>query len=485
MTRASTAPAVPEEDAHEGDGVDTLTDLGNAKRFAEVASGEMLHVPASGWGWMWFDGKRWARDSHGAAMELAARVAQSLRLEIDGRQYAHNVGGLYRAREAARHAMRSQGRERLHAMIETAAETQPEMKASVEDFDRNPDVLNVVNGTIDLRTGTLRPHNERDRLTQLVNVEYDPDALAPTWERTLREVLPDDEARAFLQRAAGYSATGHTREHALFFCCGGGRNGKSLVAGTILDLLGDYATPAPPNLLMRTQHERHATEIQNLRGYRLVKVDETGRGKAWNEERVKAFTGGDKLKGRRLYEDFDGGFVPTHKLWVLSNYRPRVTGTDDGIWSRFRLIDFPIRFVEPGDEEGIRAGHPVQRQTLREELRAEAPGILRWLVEGAVAWYQQGLAAPASVRRAVGEYRDQEDVLRDFIESYPALQDLAPGVRLPLEEVKRVYGQFTAAKEGIDHLDARELAAELRRRGFEVRRGTHGARFIHRAEARR
>jgi putative DNA primase/helicase len=480
MSRSSAASSVAVHRDEEGfDGTNEFTDLGNARRFVESARGRLVHVPASGWGWLAYDGKRWARDSRGQAMELAARVVSDMGREAETMKPG-TYGDLERRRDLEKHAVRSQSRERLRAMIDIAAEALPDLKAKVEDFDQRRDLLNCLNGTVDLRTGRLCPHDPEDRITQLVQLEYDPSARAPLWDQTLREVLPDDEVRAFFQRAMGYTATGFTSEHSLFFCFGGGRNGKSLVVGTALAILGDYAAPAPPNVLMKTNVERHATEIQDLRGSRLVKVDETGRGKAWNEERVKQLTGGDKLKARRLYEDFDAGFDPTHKFWVLSNYQPRVSGTDDGIWSRLKLIEFPVRFCEPSDVTGKRAGLKVQTSTLRDDLKNEAPGILRWIVDGAVNWSRDGLRVPQRVREATADYRDEQDVFGEFIEGFADLRDLQPGRTIPLREVVRAYQNFAMGNAGAESLNSREVAAELRRRGFRVRPGAKGARVVER-----
>jgi putative DNA primase/helicase len=474
MTMSSAAPDA--QDNLLEDDYEELTDLGNARRFVEAARGTFLYVPE--WmSWVHWDGMRWAPDGYLPAMELAAQVAQRMALHAED---APRRGG--DREKMVRHAVVSQSLGRLRAMVTTAGEALPDLKASADSFDTDRDLLNCLNGTVDLRTGALYPHLSSARITKLVPVRYDPEATAPLWEQTLLEVLPDAQVRDFLQRAAGYTATGYVNEHCLFFAHGDGRNGKGIVIGTVQKILGEYATPAPPNILMKTNSERHSTEIVNLRGHRLVKVDETGRGKAWNEERVKQLTGGDQLKGRRLYEDFDtDGFRPTHKFWVSSNYRPRVSGTDEGIWSRIRLIEFPVRFCDETDEAAIAAGRKVQDRLLEEKLLKQAAGILRWIVDGAVAWTSGGLRVPEAVREANADYRDEQDVFGDFLEGFPALRDLVPGAGVPLPDVVRAYQTFTLGKESAERMDSREVAAELRRRNFDVSRGAKGARKVRRA----
>jgi putative DNA primase/helicase len=384
-----------------------FTDLGNARRFVAAARGRFLFVHA--WRcWMHYDGRRWVRDGAKQTHELAANVARSLfGLTATAKSLEDKA--------IADHALRSQRRDRVEAMVSLAASALPDLRAEPSDFDRDPDLLNLMNGTLDLRTGELRRHDPDDLVTKLVPIAFDGDAQAPTWERFLVDVLPDADTRAFVQRAAGYSATGHVREHALLFLYGKGRNGKGTFTRAISSVLGDYVDVAPPGLLLASNSERHPTDIVDLVGKRLVTAAETGESSAWNEERVKWLTGGDALKGRGMRENWSASFQPTHKLWIESNHKPRVRGVDEGIWSRIKEVPFRRQWREASDDAPERGLLPVQDLHLREKLDAERPGILAWVVRGAQAWHAHGLGTPREVREATAAYRRDEDVLGDFL----------------------------------------------------------------------
>ena len=436
-----------------------FTDLGNAHRFVAAARGKFLYVHA--WrSWMFFDGTRWGRDGAKATHELAGQVARGLfGLAAGAKDYTE-------AKLISDHALRSQRRQAVEAMVALASSTLPDLKAAPSDFDASPDLLNVANGTLDLRTAELRPHDPADLITKLVPVAFDPDATAPTWEQFLVDVLPDADTRAFIQRAAGYSATGHVREHALFFLYGRGRNGKGTFTHAIHSVLGDYVDVAPPGILLASQNERHPTDIMDLAGKRLVSAAETGENNAWNEERVKWLTGGDALKGRGMRENWRASFEPTHKFWVESNHKPRVPGVDDGIWSRIKEIPFRQQWREATDDAPERAHLPVQDLKLRDKLLAERTGVLAWVIRGAQRWHAEGLGTPREVREATAAYRRDEDVLGDFL----ATEEVAG---LLLKEIHDKYVRFAVANNE-QAMSPTKLRAELERRGFASRRGNKG-----------
>jgi P4 family phage/plasmid primase-like protien len=451
LTVAHGEDEVPEEQR--------FTDLGNARRFVTAARGRFLYVHASKC-WMHYDGRRWVRDGARATHELAATVARGLFT------LTATATSLEDQKAIADHALRSQRRDRVEAMVALAASALPDLKAEPSDFDDSPDLLNVANGTLDLRTGNLRPHHADDLITKLVPVAFDPDAKAPTWERFLGGVLPDPDTRAFIQRGAGYSATGHVREHALFFLYGKGRNGKGTFTRAITSVLGDYVDVAPPGILLASQNERHPTDIMDLAGKRLVSAAETGENNAWNEERVKWLTGGDALKGRGMRENWRASFEPTHKFWVESNHEPRVRGVDEGIWSRIRKVPFKQQWREACDDAPERAHLPVQDLKLREKLAAERPGILAWIVGGAREWYAQGLGTPREVREATAAYRAEQDLLGEFLASVSVAGRL-------LKDVHAEYVSFAAANDEAP-VSSRAISSELKRRGYEVKPTRNG-----------
>jgi putative DNA primase/helicase len=234
-------------------------------------------------------------------------------------------------------------------------------------------------------------------------VDFDASAQAPTWQRFLIDVFAGDEDLiTFIKRAAGYSLTSLTKERCLFFLYGKGKNGKTTFISTLQKLLGDYAGQVTTELLMAAKGERHPTEICDLAGQRLIVASETEDGRRFAESFVKTITGGeDKLKGRRMREDM-WEFKATFKLWISGNHKPRIRGTDDGIWDRLRLIPFKVRFDKPD-------------KSLSAKLEAELPGILAWMVEGCREWQQYGLQEPDVVKQATESYRSESDLMGQFI----------------------------------------------------------------------
>lgn len=287
-------------------------------------------------------------------------------------------------------------------------------------------LLNVLNGTIDLCTGSLRPHAREDYITRCVNVDYDPDAKCPTWERFIHQVFGGNaEIIAFVQRAVGYSLTGKIVEHVLIVLYGLGSNGKTTLIDALHYLLGpSYAKHAPTDLLLARRGEHHPTELATLHGARLVTAAETGEGRRLAESLVKQLTGGDPVTARRMRDDF-WQFRPEFKLWLATNHRPQIRGTDHAIWRRIRLIPFDVTFhtAETGKT-------PQQDQTLPARLREEATGILAWAVRGCLAWQSQGLGAPDAVRDATEAYRAEMDVLAMFFEERCIFDESCRGTRV-------------------------------------------------------
>jgi putative DNA primase/helicase len=369
-----------------------FTDLGAARRLVAAHGQDLRHVWARRECFRW-DGRRWRCGAGGDALGLAAACA---------REWTLASAGEAALVKAARHL---ESASRIGGAV-TLAAVDPRVKIEAAQLDADPMLLTCTNGTIDLRTAEKRPHRREDLLTHLVPHPYDPTATAPRWLQFLDEITATSDADEaaelpkFLQRWFGYCLTGSTREHALLLAIGKGCNGKSVLVETIQHVLGpDLATPAPPGLLLVQKHgERHPTELQDLAGRRLVIANELPKGGTFNDERVKWLAGGDTLKARGMRENF-AAFAPTHKLVVCANELPRVRDTSPGFWRRLRVVPFDVAFEGREDRDLSRA------------LRAEAPGILRWLVDGCLAWQRAGLGEPQTVRAATADYRSGEDVV--------------------------------------------------------------------------
>jgi D5-like protein/uncharacterized protein DUF5906 len=297
-----------------------LTDTGNAERFAEDHHDELLFVP--GVDWHQWDGTRWAPDKdRGAAIQAAMRTARGIRDEAR----AIEDGEL--AKKVFSHATNSEHRARLEAIVKLA-QSDPGLQVMLEELDSNPDLLNVANGTLDLRTGQLRAHDPADRITKLIPIAYDPEARCPAFERFLAEVLDDDpELIAFVQRLIGQALTGHACAYFLLLN-GNGCNGKSTLVDLLAELLGDYAVNADPATFTTASLGRAArSDLARLRGARFVRAAELEHDAVLAEVTVKQLTGNDHgaITARFNYQD-EIEFKPALTPMLTVNRLPRVQG---------------------------------------------------------------------------------------------------------------------------------------------------------------
>ncbi len=343
-----------------------------------------------------------------------------------------------------------------------AARTEEGIAVTPSAFDRDPWLLNVANGTLDLRSGVLRPADRADRLTKLAPVAYDPAARCPTWLTFLDRVLDGKaEVIAFLQRAVGYSLTGDISEHCLFLLFGTGRNGKSTFLETLSATLGDYAMTTPTDTLLVRREGGIPNDLARLPGARLVSASESEAGRNLAEALVKQLTGGDTISARFLQAEFFD-FKPSFKLWFRTNHKPTIKGTDDGIWSRIKLIPFTQRI--PDSEMDKR---------LPERLVAELPGILTWAIDGCLAWQREGLGTPTAVAQATAEYRGEMDVLATFLAD---CCEVGPDHRCTAKEL---YGAYTrwAEESGERVASQKAFGLRLAERGFVSARAHGGVRL--------
>jgi putative DNA primase/helicase len=381
-----------------------LTDAGNAERLV------LLHGDRFRWAvdrktWLAWDGRRWAEGSEDRVRALALdaiRQTQAAAVRLDD----HRARQGNAKRDILLHTIRSEDRRRIDNAV-ALARILPGVEIADKALDQHPMLLNVRNGTIDLASGALRAHDPEDYLTQLVDVVFDPEAKAAVWEAFLKDIfLGNQRVIGYVQRAIGYSATGSTAEQALFFEHGAGDNGKSTFIEAVTGVLGeDYTTPVDKEAVLAADKNKGrgaAPELMQLRGKRLGYISENDADRVLDEGRIKALTGSAKTTARDLYRSQDV-FVNVTKIWFDLNTLPKFTGVDDGIARRPKVIPFDWRV--PAEQKD---------KKLPEKLRAEAPGILAWIVAGAVAWHQQGLAAPPEVEYATREYVDDQNHLPAF-----------------------------------------------------------------------
>jgi P4 family phage/plasmid primase-like protien len=343
-----------------------LTDPGNADRLIARHGKDIRYV----WewtSWIVWTGKRWEKKPGGDLMRMAVETAREIHAEASCEIDQNRQKAIYQ------HAMKSQSESRLNSMISIARSY---LGISPDELDTDPMLFNVNNGTIDLRTGSLRAHNSEDLITKLAPVDFDPSARAPRFMRFLKQTLVEDELISFMRRFLGYSLTGLTEERVLAVLYGIGKNGKSTLVELFQDLMGDYSSVAHPNTIMHTKYGDATTQYQlaELPGVRFVGMSETKRGVELEEAVVKQITGNDTISARSPYgKPFH--YRPQFKLWMSTNHKPEIPDGSEAIWDRIKLIPFDQRF------DGKDAD-PKLPQTLREEL----PGVLAWAVLGCVEW---------------------------------------------------------------------------------------------------
>jgi putative DNA primase/helicase len=427
-------------------------DIGNAERLVEWHGARLRHCP--GLGWFVWDGHRWERDGGGRVMELAKATVKRLRKEARSNPVKpdDDGAGVRRRQKRIQEAVSAGYAARLNAMIRLA-ESDPKVAIKPDDFDADPWLLNVKNGILDLRTGGIRPHCHEDLLTKLAPVAYKPDAECPTWDRFFKEVTGgDDDLVRYLQQAIGYSLTGSTKEQVLFILHGSGANGKSTLLETMRYLLGDYALNTPAETLLRKRDDTIRNNVARLHGARFVTAAESDEGRYLDHSLVKQMTGGDTVTARYLYkEPFE--FRPAFKLFLATNNRPLVKPGDGAMWRRIRLIPFTESFA------GAR-----QNKGLPDELRAEAEGILRWAVDGCLAWQCDGLGESDAVTRAGTGYRadmaQRDDLLGRFLASC-CVQE--PGASVASAALYRAYVSWCRAT-GVRAVSQNELGQQLKER---------------------
>ncbi|MBX3413905.1 MAG: hypothetical protein KF708_14540 [Pirellulales bacterium] len=373
------------------------SDLANGIRFASLHGSDVRWCDSLQSWYVW-DGTRWSVDRERRVDSLAKCVCKHLREQYKASANEPNMNhakclAFIKSTESARG---------IAAML-NLAKSEPGIPVRPEQLDQQPWLLNVANGTIDLRSCELRPHQRGDYLTQMCPVEFDRTAQCPQWKAFLSSIL-DAETIAYLQRAIGYSLTGVAQEHVLFILHGVGSNGKSTLINTIVKMMGsDYAMTASPHLLIAKKYDSHPTERADLQLRRFVSCMEAEEGDRLAEALVKSLTGGDPMRARKVCQD-NIEFQPTHTIWLTANHKPEIRGTDHGMWRRVKLIEFKTRI---SDE--------MQDKDLPEKLKVEWPGILAWAVEGCLAWQHEGLAEPQTVKTATASYRHEMDVIGAFL----------------------------------------------------------------------
>jgi len=431
-----------------------LTDSTNAERLCNE-HGENIRYMAAWKKWLVWNGKRWKTDDSGAL------ISEKCLVTIRNLHNEQLRTGDHRERmEIEKFAKISENARRRKSCIEMATQID-KINIISEQLDTNPWLLNCQNGTLNIKTKEFSEHRQKDFITKIANVEYDPAADCPLWKQFIREIMDfKTDVINFLQTACGWAITGDTREQTMFILFGSGANGKSTFLNVILSLLGDYAMTTNTETFMKKSGEQITNDIARLRGARFVTTTEAEEGRRLSEPLIKKITGNDQMTARFLYGEYFS-FTPSFKIFMATNHKPVIKGTDYGIWRRIKLIPFTTRIPED-----------KQDKLLEEKLKKEASGILNWLLEGASKWQNEGLHAPAIVLDATEEYKGEMDVIGNFIKNRCIAK---AGAKIRIWELYKAYSDWCDTNN--EHaVSERFFTMRLKDMGYEQCRNSE-ARF--------
>lgn len=379
------------------------TDTGNAHRLYDKF-GSILKYSYNRKKWYFWTGKVWTLDESGEIKKLADEICEDLKKE------AWQIPDEDLQEAALKFAKRTAGSAAKEAMIKECQHLY-DIPASPDDFDAYNDFLNVQNGVVNLRNGELMPHDSRLMMSKICDCEYDIKRRKPKmWLKFLNDVTGGDkDLQEYIQRCVGYSLSGSNREQCAYFLYGMGNNGKSTFLDTIADMMGDYAANTQPDTLMLQSKVGGLggganSDIARLKSARFVTCEEPTEGVRLNEGLLKQLTGGSKVTCRFLYGD-EFEYTPEFKIWVATNHKPVVRGTDVGIWRRIKLIPFEVNIPKEKVDKN-----------LKYKLRQEFPQILAWAVEGCMKWQKDGIAEPSQVLEATKDYKQEMDLIAGFVE---------------------------------------------------------------------
>lgn len=434
----------------------TYDDTGNADRFTDIFKDRVLYSYINK-GWYIYDGKRWLFDTLGRINDYFEQSIEVLKkqgmvsnvpmLENEtSEDYQKRLKAIRLAYE--KHLTYSRSNRGTVAGIK---QSMHKNSVDISEFDGNDMLINLENSVYDMVSGINIPHDATLKFTKKANVNYDESKKCPRWEQFLREIFNDDkDLIKWIQKALGYSLTGKTSEQVMFILNGNGRNGKSVFLDVVSHIFGDYRTNIQPDSLMVKNSQGANSDIARLKGARFVTTVESNDGMRFNEGLVKQLTGGDTVTARFLHaNEFE--FTPKFKVWMATNHRPIIRGTDKGIWRRIRLIPFEREFTE--DEVDL---------DLTSKLLAESDGILQWMLKGLEMWQKERLGMCEKILMANKEYRQEMDVVSTFIEE---CVNNSLGKEVKASELYQHYRNY-CSQNGFFVLTSTKFGRELDNKGY-------------------
>lgn len=434
-----------------------MNDSGNAQRLRDKFLGGIRYSYTRK-KWMYWSGKEWCYDESGEIKKLADEVIAEMKEEAFREE---DEDERERKLKFVNKTANATGKNNMIA----EAQHLDGIPLMIDELDGYVDYLNVQNGIVNLRNGELIPHDARFMMSKICGCEYDPSSekKPERWLKFLHEVTNGDkELERYLQKCVGYSLTGSVREQCAFFLYGIGNNGKSTFLETIAEMLGDYASNAQPETIMMKKfgESGSGSDIARLRSARMVTTEEPTEGVRLNEGLIKQLTGGGKVTCRFLYGD-EFEYAPEFKIWIATNHKPVVRGTDMGIWRRIRLIPFEVNI--PAEK--------VDKQ-LKFKLREEMPQILKWAVQGCMLYRKEGLEPPKCVVESTAEYKAEMDLMATFMEACITIDYTATEL-IPANELYSIYTEWARANNEYV-MTSRKFYGELGKRTPEKKRIASG-----------
>jgi putative DNA primase/helicase len=416
----------------------TITQDGIARVFARRFEDKLRYCHDTG-AWFEWTATHWKKDK----TDLAFNFCREL-----GREFTEN---------AKTSELKEVRKFSFAGGVERFARSDRLLAVTSETWDADPFLLGTPGGTVDLRTGELREPNPRDGITKITAVSPSTKADCPRWVKFMDETFGDKDLVRFIQQWGGLCLTGSTAEHALVFGFGKGKNGKSVWLNTLTGILNDYATTAAMDTFTASKSDRHPADLAMLRGARLVTASETEEGRSWAESRIKQLTGGDPISARFMQQDFFT-FRPSFKLTIIGNHKSALRNVDEAARRRFNLVPFNRTPTNPD-------------LLLEQKLKAEWPGILRWLIDGCLDWQANRLVRPESVVRATESYFEDQDLISQWLAE---ACDAEPGNRYKSAPVGVLFASWTefASRVGETPGSIKAFSAWLEKQDFE--RGTEG-----------
>lgn len=436
-----------------------MTDTGNAHRLSDKF-GSIIHYSYNRKKWYYWDGKLWRIDDSGEIKKLADIICEDIKKEAMQEQDEKTQADMLKW------AVRTSSSSGKEAMIKECQHLDG-IPASPDEFDSYGDYINCQNGIVNLRNGELLPHDSNFMMSKICYSEYDVTKKEPKlWLSFLDDITGGNkELQDYLQRCVGYSLTGSTAEQCAYFLYGMGNNGKSTFLDTIAELFGGYASNVQPETIMMKRYSEGGalSDIARLKSARFVTSEEPTEGVRLNEGLIKQLTGGSRITCRFLYgEEFE--YTPEFKIWIATNHKPIIRGTDLGIWRRIKMIPFEVTIPKEKVDKN-----------LKYKLRKEFPQILAWAVQGCIKWRENGLTDPIAITEAVKEYKNEMDLLAGFIDEHIEI-DYGAYNKVYASELFREYSKW--AKENNEYeMSSKKFFSEISKKLPEKARDNKGVFF--------